>query len=112
MIKLRDVEPKGLLRRQAASDFERNRELYHMRGVGETPFGGFATRYNSRTRCRLTRTRVADSLLMAVAHDVCTYMRARVMKKLEIFCLIWPKTDLLNSLQHSAKVKNYYDTIK
>ena len=102
VIKLRDVELKGLLRTQAARDFERNRELYRMRGVGETPFGGFAVRCNSRTRCRLVHTRVADSLLMAIAHDVRTYMRARAMKELEFFCLMWLGMDLLNNLGHSA----------
>ena len=36
---------------------------------------------------------------MAIVHDVRTYMRARVMKELEIFCLIWFKMDLLNNLR-------------
>ena len=98
VIKLRNIKTKGLLRRQAVRDFEQNRELYRMRGVGEAPFGGFATKYNSRTRCRLARTRRADSLLMTVAHDVRTYMRAQAMKELEIFCLVWFKMDLLNNL--------------
>lgn len=98
VIKLRNIKPKGLTRRQAARDFGCNRELYRMRGVGETPFGGFATKYNSRTKCRLARTRRIDSLLMAIAHDVRTYMRARAMKELKIFCLIWFKIKLLDNL--------------
>ena len=104
LIKLRDIEPKGLLRRQAAHDFEQNRELYRMRGVGEAPFGGFAIRYNSQTRCRLAHMRRADSLLMAVAHDVRTYMRARAMKKLQIFYLTWFKGELLNNLTLTEKL--------
>lgn len=105
VIKLKNIRTKGLLRRQAARDFERNRELYRMRGVGEAPFGGFATRYNSQTRCRLARTRRADSLLMAVAHDVRTYVRAQAMKELEIFCLVLFKMDLLNNLPKSPNQK-------
>ena len=85
VIKLRNIGPKGLLRRQAARDFDRNRELYRMRGVGETPFGGFAVRYGSRTRCRLPKTRAIDSLLMAIAHNLRTYARARAIKRMEIF---------------------------
>jgi len=39
---------------------------------------------------------------MAIAHDVRTYMRARAMKELEFFCLMWLGMDLLNNLGHSA----------
>jgi hypothetical protein len=85
VIKLRNIGLKGLLRRQAARDFDRNRELYRMRGVGEAPFGGFAVRYESRTRCRLPKTRAIDSLLMVIAHNLRTYARARAIKRMEIF---------------------------
>lgn len=85
VIKLKNIGLKGLLRRQAARDFDRNRELYRMRGVGEAPFGGFAVRYESRTRCRLLKTRAIDSLLMAIAHNLRTYARARAMKRMKIF---------------------------
>ena len=105
VIKLRNIKPKGLLRKQAARDFERNRELYRMQGVGEASFGGFAIKYNSRTRCRLARTKRADSLLMAIAHDVRTYMRVRAMKQLEIFCLVWSEGDLLNNLSRVEPIE-------
>lgn len=53
-------------------------------------------------RCRLARARRADSILMDIAHDVCTYMRAWVIKDLEIFCLIWFNMDILNNLMLAA----------
>jgi len=85
VIKPRRARRRKLWRALAARDFEKNRELYRMRGVGEAPFGGFAVRYGSRTRCRLPQTRIIDSLLMAVAHNLRTYARARAIKRMEIF---------------------------
>lgn len=79
----------------AKLDFEKNRGLYRMRGIGEAPFGGFAVRYGSRTRCRLPQARRIDSLLMAIAHNLRTYARASAANELKIF---YYNIDLLDNL--------------
>jgi len=87
VIKPKAFKTMKLWRALAERDFGKERELYRMRGVGEAPFGGFAIRYGSRTRCRLPHTRKVDTILLAVAHNLRTYARARATKRLEIFGL-------------------------
>ena len=89
VIKLRKGEPRGLLRREMAESFELHRDIYRYRGLIEGVFGGTETKYGNRTRCRLRRSRRVDCLLMAVSHNIRTYMRALALKELKIFVLIW-----------------------
>lgn len=89
VFKPRKIEPKGIARKQAVREFERHRELYRQRGVGETLFGGIENRYGSKTRCKLTHTKVASTLLMVVAHNLRTFARVRAMKEHEILLVIW-----------------------
>lgn len=87
VIKLRDVGPRGLVRREMAKNFARNKKLYRRRGLIEAVFGGLETKYGNRTRCRRQKSRRIDCLLMVVSHNLRTYMRALALKKLEIFIL-------------------------
>lgn len=89
VIKLRDVEPRGLVRREMAKNFADNRDTYRLRGLIEAVFGGLETKYGNRTRCRLRQSRKVDCLLMVVSHNLRTYMRALAIKELKIFVLFW-----------------------
>jgi len=89
VIKLRRVEPRGFVRREMAKNFAKNKDIYRLRGLIEAIFGGLETKYGSRTRCRLPRSRRIDCLLMVVSHNLRTYMRALALKEMKIFILIW-----------------------
>ncbi|MEM3519912.1 MAG: transposase [Candidatus Hadarchaeales archaeon] len=89
VIKLRDVGPRGLVRREMAKTFTKNRKLYRRRGLIEGVFGGLETKYGNRTRCRRPKSQRIDCLLMVVSHNLRTYMRALALRKLEIFILVW-----------------------
>jgi len=88
VIKLRKGEPKGLIRREMSKSFDMNKQIYRYRGLIEGVFGGTETKYGNRTRCRRTKSRKIDCLLMVVSHNLRTYMRALALRDLEIF-LLW-----------------------
>jgi phage shock protein PspC (stress-responsive transcriptional regulator) len=77
VIKPREIEYRGLLRKQMIREFERNRKLYRQRGVVEAVFAGLANRYDSHTRFKRVRTKVLGMLFMLVAHNLRTLMRVR-----------------------------------
>ena len=89
VIKLRGVEPRGFVRREMAKNFAKNKETYRLRGLIEAVFGGLETKYGNRTRCRLSKSRRVDCLLMVVSHNLRTYMRALVLREMKIFVLLW-----------------------
>ena len=89
VIKLRKGEPKGLIRREMSKSFDMNKQIYRYRGLIEGVFGGTETKYGNRTRCRHTKSRKIDCLLMVVSHNLRTYMRALALRELEIFVLLW-----------------------
>jgi len=89
VIKLRKGEPRGFVRREMAKSFESHKEIYRYRGLIEGVFGGTEIKYGNRTRCRRTKSRKIDCLLMVVSHNLRTYMRALALKKLKIFVLLW-----------------------
>ena len=89
VIKLREGEPKGLIRREMSKSFDVNREIYRYRGLIEGVFGGTETKYGNRTRCRLPKPRRVDCLLMVVSHNLRTYMRALALEQMKIFVLLW-----------------------
>jgi len=68
---------------------KRIREPYRQRGVAEAVFGGIENRYGATIRCKLSATKVAGVMLMAVAHNLRTYARARATKRLAVFYLAW-----------------------
>lgn len=89
VIKLRDVGLRGLVRREMAKIFAKNKKLYRQRGLIEGVFGGLETKYGNRTRCRRPKSQRIDCLLMVVSHNLRTYMRAQALEKLEIFIFVW-----------------------
>ena len=89
VIKLRKWKPKGFVRIEMAENFGAKRETYRLRGLVEGIFGGSEVKYGNRTRCRLSRSRKVDCLLMIVSHNLRTYMRALALKELKIFVLLW-----------------------
>ena len=76
-------------RRDALREFEENRELCKLRKVAEGFFGGIENRYGARVRCRLLHLEVYSILLMVVAHNLRTLMRARAQNKEEFFYLFF-----------------------
>ena len=70
-----------------AKNFDAKRETYRLRGLIEGIFGGSEVKYGNRTRCRLSRSRKGDCLLMIVSHNLRTYMRTLALKELKIFVL-------------------------
>ena len=89
VIKLRKIKPRRLIRVEMAKSFELHEEVYRYRGLIEKVFGGTEIKYGNLTRCRRTKSRKVDCLLVIVSHNLRTYMRALALKELKIFVLIW-----------------------
>ena len=89
IIKPREYEegPRGFARREAFKEFEENLETYKLRKVAEGFFGGIENRYGSKTRLKLLPSEVSNLMLMAVAHNIRTYMRVRAQNREEIYLL-------------------------
>lgn len=99
VIKPRTIEYHGIFRRQMLREFKRCRKLYRQRGIAEAFFGGIENRYGARTRCKLSTTKAASILLMAVAHNLRTLARVRAMKAMGIFVILW----IYSTNSHQAK---------
>ena len=88
VIKPRSIEYHGIFRKQMLREFKRNRKLYRQRGVGEAFFGGLENRYGAQTRCKLSTTKTASILLMAVAHNLRTLARVRAAKEMGVLIIL------------------------
>lgn len=79
---------KGVKRRTKRLKRLFDEQLYKQhRGAVECVFGGTETKYSNRTRCRLSHTRQIDVLMLAVVHNVKTYMRAKVIGKISLLVI-------------------------
>ena len=81
IIKPRSIGLHRRMKKRRVKEFRRDLKLYHQRGIAEAFFGGLENRYGARTRCRLSTTKRASILLMAVAHNLRTLSRVRAMKE-------------------------------
>ena len=110
IIKPREHEegPHGFARREAFEEFEENLETYKLRKVAEGFFGGIENRYGSKTRLKLLPSEVSNLMLMAVAHNIRTYMRVRAQNREEILFIVWIFSTNPSNFHFQGLTRGYY----